>query len=161
MMHIKKFYHMNESFSGYSYRLIDNQKDMIVKYGFEDEFGNDFLVVFRNDTVGPESKPMLGKSYELTYFVRDTDTGKWSVDKVVSTNLRMLLATIFGDILSDFISHRSWINTIRLEGLAKDGEVGQTKRTKVYLRYFENNTVDGFRLVQVSTNKMNLVKIIK
>lgn len=143
---------------GYKNRVVDNN-DKKVKYEFTDEYGNDFLVVFTNDTVGPISKPMLGKSYELTYFVKDTDSGDWSVSKVVNTNLRLLLRTILGDILTDFLNDRPWVNTIRLEGLAKDGEVGQTKRTKVYLRYFENNEVEGFKLVQVSLNRMNLIKI--
>jgi hypothetical protein len=149
---------MNESMIGYKNRLVDNN-DKKVKYEFTDEYGNDFLVVFTNDTVGPISKPMLGKSYELTYFVKDTESGDWSVSKVVNTNLRLLLRTILGDILTDFLNDRPWVNTIRLEGLAKDGEVGQTKRTKVYLRYFENNEVEGFKLVQVSLNRMNLIKI--
>jgi hypothetical protein len=149
---------MNESMIGYKNRVVDNN-DKKVKYEFTDEYGNDFLVVFTNDTVGPISKPMLGKSYELTYFVKDTDSGDWSVSKVVNTNLRLLLRTILGDILTDFLNDRPWVNTIRLEGLAKDGEVGQTKRTKVYLRYFENNEVEGFKLVQVSLNRMNLIKI--
>ncbi len=158
MKYIKSFYTMNESMIGYKNRVVDNN-DKKVKYEFTDEYGNDFLVVFTNDTVGPISKPMLGKSYELTYFVKDTDSGDWSVSKVVNTNLRLLLRTILGDILTDFLNDRPWVNTIRLEGLAKDGEVGQTKRTKVYLRYFENNEVEGFKLVQVSLNRMNLIKI--
>lgn len=157
---------MNESLGGYDYRVVENQKDIKVKYEIVDEFGNEFLVVFRNDTVGPSFKPMLGTSYELTYFAKDPETGEWSIDAIVSTNVYKLMKTIFGDVrdterrnvLSDFLETRQWVSVIRLEGLAKDGELGITKRTKLYLRHLRNNPLPGFRVEEVSANRINLVK---
>ena len=148
---------MNESLQGYQNRVVD-QNDKKVKYEFTDDYGNDFLVVFNNDPIGPINKPMLGNSYELTYFVRDPETGDWSIDSLVSTNVYRVVQTVLGDILSDFVKERPWVSVIRLEGLAKDGEIGKSKRTKLYLRFLESNPLPDFRIEMVSANRFNLVK---
>jgi hypothetical protein len=147
---------MNDNLQGYTSELVDNN-DRKVKYEFSDDFGNEFLVVFTNDPIGPKMKPMLGNSYEVTYFVKD-GTGQWSVDTIVSTNIYRLMRTVLGDVLKDFLQTRPWVSTLRLEGLAKDGELGQTKRTKLYLRHLMSNPLPGFRIEQVSTNRINLIK---
>lgn len=147
---------MNERLSGYKHDVVDDN-DKKVKYGFSDEFGNEFLVVFTNDTVGPSSRPMLGNSYELTYFTKDS-SGKWSTSEVVSTNVYKVVQTVLGDVLSNFIEDRPWVSAIRLEGLPKEGETGKSKRTKLYQRYLEANPVPGFRIESTSINRFNLVK---
>ena len=148
---------MKESLEGYENRVVDGN-DRKVKYEFTDDYGNDFLVVFNNDPIGPKNKPMLGNSYELTYFAKDPKTGEWSIDALVSTNVYRVVQTVLGDVLSDFVAERPWVSVIRLEGLAKDGEVGKSKRTKLYLRYLESNPLPDFRTEIVSTNRINLVK---
>ena len=148
---------MRESLATYDFELVDDH-DMKVKYEMSDEFDNRFLVVFKNDSMGPSSKPVLGKSYELTYFVFDEDEGRWSVDKIVQTNVWVLMRTIFGKILEDFIGDRPWVHTIRLEGQPKQGEAGITQRTKLYLRHLENNPVPRFRVDNHGNNRINLVK---
>lgn len=151
---------INEIF-GFDYQIIDNKSEFLVKYWLEDNYGNEFLVVFKNDTIGPSMKPILGNSYEMTYYTKDPETLEWSVSYIVNTNVYRLIQTILGDILSDFVETRPWVNKIRLEGLAKKGETDITKRTKLYLRYFTNNPLPGFKIDKISTNRINLVKIIR
>lgn len=148
---------MNESLEGYEKRVVD-ENDRKVKYEFTDDYGNEFLVVFNNDPIGPRNKPMLGNSYELTYFARDPETGDWSIDAMVSTNVYRVVQTVLGDVLGDFVAERPWVSVIRLEGLAKNGEVGESKRTRLYLRYLDSNPIPGFRLEKVSTNRINLIR---
>jgi hypothetical protein len=153
---------MRESLGTYDYKLVEND-DKVVKYEFLDDSNpqNRFLVMFKNDyTTGPGSRIILGKSYEITYFVYDVETGDWSVDKVVPTNVWVIMRTIFGKILTEFLHGRYWVSKIRLEGQAKPGEKGETQRTKLYKRHLGNNPVDGFRVVLSDTNRIDLIKKI-
>lgn len=148
---------MNESLEYYENYVVD-EDDKNVKYEFSDEFGNEFLVQFKNDTVGPKFRPVLGNSYELTYFAKDPRTGKWSIGAIVSTNIYKVVQTVIGNILPKFLETRPWVSTIRLEGLPKDGEVGVSKRTRLYQRFLERNPLPGFRIQSVSANRFNLEK---
>jgi hypothetical protein len=135
--------------------------ELVVKYGFEDVDGNEYLVQLKNDAMGPGSLN-LGSSYELTYFVWDADIKDWSIDKIVNSNIFRLTKTVFGEVVSDFLRSRNWIKSIRFEGLAKETEkkFAKTKRTKIYVRYLTNNPIEGYRL-EGDSNRINLVKIVK
>jgi hypothetical protein len=134
-----------------------NENDYVVKYEFNDNYDNRFMVQFKNDTVGPKSKPMLGNSYELTWYVWDVNN--WSVTKIVNGNTFSILYTIFGDILNKFLSKRTWVTSIRFEGIEKEKEKEiVTQRTRFYLRHLRNNPISGFRLENWG-NKILLIKI--
>ena len=135
--------------------------EFVVKYGFEDVDGNEYLVQLKNDAMGPGSSK-LGSSYELTYFVWDVNIKDWSINKIVNSNIFRLTKTVFGDVVSDFLKSRNWIKSIRFEGLAKETEkkFAKTKRTKIYVRYLTNNPIEGYRL-EGDLNRINLVKIVK
>ncbi len=137
--------------------VLDNDFD--TKYHFSDDLDNKYLVQFKNDKIGTKLKPILGNSYELTYYVWDDDINDWSVTKIVNSDVYKTIYTIFGDILSDFLSKRSWVSLIRIEGLAKDKEREfVTQRTKLYLRYLRRNPVNGYNIEYFGGNKINLVK---
>ncbi len=131
-----------------------------IKYNFTDDDGNDYLVLFKNDKVGPKSKPIIGNSYELTWYVWDNDIDDWSVTKIVNSNVWKTLHTVFGVIVEDFITKNTFVTEIRLEGLSKESEKINfiTQRTKLYLRHFRNNPVTGFKL-ENWRNKILLTKI--
>jgi hypothetical protein len=134
-----------------------NENDYVVKYEFNDNYDNRFMVQFKNDTVGPQFKPMLGNSYELTWYVWDVND--WSVTKIVNGNIFSILYTVFGDILSGFLTKRPWVTTVRFEGIEKEKEKEiLTQRTKFYLRHLRKNSVNGFRLENWG-NKILLIKI--
>ena len=136
-----------------------SDNNLVVRYKFEDSNNNRFMVQFKNDTVGPQSKPMLGNSYELTWYVWDEVIKNWSVTKIVNGNTFSILYTIFGDILDKFLSNRTWITTIRFEGIEKEKEKDLvTQRTRFYLRHLRKNPVDGFKLENWG-NKILLIKI--
>jgi len=86
----------------YEIKSVENENDFIVKYYFKDIDLNDFMVQFKNDTVGSKSSPMLGNSYEITWYVLDDKVNKWSVTKIVNTDIWRTSHTIFGDILEFF-----------------------------------------------------------
>lgn len=135
--------------------------DFAVKYGFEDFDGNEYLVLFKNDTRGPNGS-QLGSSYELTYFVWDEEVGEWSINKIVNSNIFRLTRTVFGEILYAFLKSKPWVKMVRIEGLRKDGE-GEydiTKRTRLYSRYLKRNPVEGYDM-QISGNKIALTKKIE
>jgi len=117
------------------------------------------MVQFKNDTVGSKSSPMLGNSYEITWYVLDDKVNKWSVTKIVNTDIWRTLHTIFGDILEFFLLERTWVTSIRLEGLSKENEKinSITQRTKFYLRHLRNNPVPMFKL-ENRGNKILLTK---
>lgn len=134
-----------------------NENDYLVKYEFNDNDGNRFMVQFKNDTVGPQFKPMLGNSYELTWYVWDVND--WSVTKIVNGNIFSILYTVFGNILEEFLSKRPWVTSIRFEGIEKENEKEiLTQRTKFYLRHLRKNPLNGFRLENWG-NKILLIKI--
>jgi hypothetical protein len=182
MKYLKKIKYMNEDvLVSYDYTLVD-ENSKSVKYEFSDDFGNNFLVVFKNDTIGPANRPILGSSYEVIYFVEvdesevtvDTDGSLvllknrsakinkwndrfWSIDKIVSTKIYKLMETILGDIVSDFLLKHPFAKMVRLEGLSKDDEVGLTKRTKLYKRHLSRNILTGYS-VEDKGNKIFIVK---
>jgi hypothetical protein len=143
----------------YEIKSVENDNDFIVKYYFKDIDLNDFMVQFKNDTVGSKSSPMLGNSYEITWYVLDDKVNKWSVTKIVNTDIWRTLHTIFGDILEFFLLERTWVTSIRLEGLSKENEKinSITQRTKFYLRHLRNNPVPMFKL-ENRGNKILLTK---
>lgn len=135
--------------------------DFSVKYGFKDVDGNEYMVLFKNDTRGPNGSE-LGSSYELTYFVWDLEIGEWSISKIVNSNIFRLTNTVFGEILSSFLKTKTWVKMVRIEGLRKEGE-GEfdiTKRTRLYSRYLKRNPVEGYDM-QISGNKIALTKKIE
>lgn len=148
---------IRESIETYEIKSEVNDNNLVVKYNFDDSYNNRFMVQFKNDTVGPEFKPMLGNSYELTWYVWDVND--WSVTKIVNANIFSILYTVFGNILDEFLSKRPWITSIRFEGIEKENEKEiLTQRTKFYLRHLRNNPVNGFRLENWG-NKILLTKI--
>lgn len=151
----------------YDFSVVD-KKDTNVKYEFVDDFGNKFLVVFKNDTVGPAFSKRVGDSWEVIYLVEVDSTDNsvkktewggrfWSIEKVVSTNIYKVVATVLGDITTNFLSNRPETRMLRLEGLSKDGESGLTKRTKLYKRFLDRNPIDGYS-VEDKGNRIFIVK---
>lgn len=145
--------------NGYEWRLVDDAR-FVVKYEFVDDFENRFLVVFRNDKVGPSDSPRLGNSFEITYFVWDTDVEEWSINKMVSTNVHRLMRTIFGSVLDDFVRERNFISLIRVEGIPRVGEdpISRNARTKLYLRHLSGNPLGGYEVDSDGRNKIFLIK---
>ena len=132
--------------------------DFVVKFEFEDLNGNKYLIQFKNDSIGPIDKPMIGTSYELTYFVWDEDSSAWSISKIVSSNIFRLMNTIFAEAVPMFLQERTWVKKLRFEGLVKDNEKEFiTQRTKVYLRYLKNNPIAGYK----TTSCTNCISISK
>lgn len=162
MKHLKKFYFMIREFVD-TYDIKSISDDIFnIKYNFTDDDGNDYLVLFKNDKVGPKSKPIIGNSYELTWYVWDNDIDDWSVTKIVNSNVWKTLHTVFGVIVEDFITKNTFVTEIRFEGLAKEIEKEfVTQRTKLYLRHLKNNPVSGFRVENFGTNRIILIKIKK
>ena len=173
---------MNEDLDLHYDSLVVDEKDTNVKYEFVDDFGNKFLVVFKNDTIGPEFSKRVGDSWEVIYLVEvdesevtvDTDgsfvllnnhSAKinkwndrfWSIEKIVPTNIYKVVATVLGDITTKFLSNRPETRMLRLEGLSKYGESGLTKRTKLYKRFLDRNPIDGY-LVEDKGNRIFIVK---
>lgn len=144
------------------YYLVEKESDdnFVIKYQFSDIYDNKYLVQFKNDTNGP-GKSRLGISYELTYFVWDNDLNDWSINKIINTNIYILMNTIFGKIVTSFLRERNWVRKVRFEGLAKETERDFiTQRTKLYVRHLTNNPIEEYKLENYG-NRINLVKIIK
>lgn len=160
MKHLKNFMTMIiEGVESYEVELLPCN-EFVVKYGFVDMDGNDYLVQFKNDAMGP-GKSNLGTSYELTYFVWDEEIEDWSISKIVNSNIFRLMKTIFGEIVPSFLNEHSWVKVLRFEGLEKKIERDfVTQRTKLYVRYLSNNPIDGYKMEKYG-NRVNLVKIVK
>jgi hypothetical protein len=148
---------INEGIESYKIDLLPCDK-FVMKYGFTDMDGNDYLVQFKNDSTGPKNS-ILGSSYELTYFVWDEDILDWNIDKIVNTNIFRVTKTVFGDVITSFLNSKPWVKTLRFEGIPKEteGKYVITKRTKLYIRYLKNNPIEGYRL----KNNMNRISLIK
>jgi len=162
MKYLKNFITMViEGIESYKVNIFTNS-DFITKYVFSDLEGNEYLVQLKNDVVGPKNNPIIGSSYELTYFVWDEEIGDWSIDKIVNSNVFRVMKTIFGEIVPLFLNEKSWVNLLRFEGLAKENEnkFAITQRTKLYLRYLSNNPIEGYKM-ENSGNRINLIKIKK
>lgn len=150
--------------------LVVDEKDTNVKYQFVDDFGNKFLVVFKNDTIGPEFSKRVGDSWEVIYLVEVDSNDKvkktewpnksgrfWSIEKIVPTNIYKIVSTVLGDITKDFLYNHPELKMLRLEGLSKNDEKGLTKRAKTYKRFLERNPIDGYA-VEFQGNKIFIVK---
>lgn len=150
---------INNGIESYEINLLPSDK-FVIKYGFTDVEGNDYLVQFKNDSTGPNSS-VLGSSYELTYFVWDEDVLDWSIDKIVNSNIFRVTKTVFGDVVNSFLNSMPWVKTLRFEGISKntEGKYVITKRTKLYTRYLTNNPIEGYKL-ENDMNRINLIKTI-
>jgi len=155
MKYLKK---INELVESYKFNLVSDD-DYIINYNFIDIDNNEYLVQFKNDTIGPKSKPQLSKTYELTFYTKD-ENNNWSVSIIVNSNIWRLLKTIFTDILNDFLERKKWVRIIRMEGLSKEIEKEYvSQRTKIYLRHLQRNPINGFKIEYFGSNKINLVRI--
>ena len=142
-----------EFVTGYKWGMIDDDPE-IVKYEFDDDFGNRYLVEFKNIKSGKT----IGTEYELVYFVWDEKIKNYSVSKLTKTNPYRTTETIFGDILKNFLKRNSWVKKVRIEGLSKDFEKEYiSQRTKMYVRYLERNPIDGYQMKNFG-NKIYLIK---
>lgn len=161
MRYLRNFMEMIfEEIESYDINLLEGD-NFLIKYSFTDISGNKYLVQFKNDSIGPKSKPRLGNSYEMTYFVWDEEIENWSVSKIVNSNIFRVMKTIFGEIVPSFLEENPLVKVLRFEGLAKEVERDFiTQRTKLYVRYLTNNPIEGYRLENYG-NRINLVKIIK
>ncbi len=130
------------------------------RYEFGDDNGNRFLVVIKNDKVGPSDSPKLGNSWEITYFAWDSDIGDWSISKMVRTNVHRIMSTIFGSILKSFLCEFPFTSLFRIEGIPRESEDkdGRCARTKLYLRHLESNPIDGYEVESDGRNRIFLIK---
>jgi len=130
---------------------ITNDTEHLVEYQFNDELGNKFLVQFKNVPIG---KKTLSKKYTMSYFVWDKSIQNWSVTKMVGTNPLKVVATVLGHVMDDFLKRKFYLcNEVQFEGLAKENERHFiTQRTKMYLRYLEQNPKPGFTYTNWGNN---------
>lgn len=127
---------------------IISDSDPIIKYKFNDIQGNEYLVEIKNLDDPERSGKILGKRYEIVYFVLNNND--YSVSKIVNVNPYRTVQTVLGYILNDFFKKRPWVTQIRLTGLSKDLEKEYiSQRTKFYLRFLEKNPIKGFRVRSV------------
>lgn len=116
-----------------------------IEYTFKDIVGNEYKVSFIKKE----------ESYELLYFVYDDDS--YNVSKIVNVNPYKTIKTVFGDILKDFIKNINPVSII-IKGLSKEQEKEYiSQRTKVYLRFLNNNKIDGYSIVSYG----NIIKLTK
>jgi hypothetical protein len=94
MKYLKSFYFMVESINTYSISNIEDDT-FITKYYFTDDEDNKYLVQFKNDKIGTKSKPMVGSSYELCYYVWDREIEDWNVNNLAPTQECCSKATHF------------------------------------------------------------------
>lgn len=134
--------------------------EYFVDYTFQDDKQNKFLVQFKNLK---KSKNILGKEYTMSYFVWDNDINNWSVKKLVESSPYRIVSTVLGTILNDFVQRKYYLcYRVQFEGLAKENEKDfQTQRTKMYLRYLQNNPVPDFKLINYGNNIITLNRINK
>lgn len=129
-----KTYKIFESSQPYNFTYTGKEGNQYIYY-FNDEYENQFRVEFDHL---PENES------ELRYLVKDND--KWSY-KEVPSNIFRITETLFGNILPHFIENNDWCQSIIIKGLASSKEKEEvTKRTKVYLRYLQNNPIKGWSL---------------
>jgi len=176
MKYLKRFNQINE---GYDYRMFQDEtkKGEEVNYFFDDEFGNQFKVSFLFKTDA--------KSSELIYQQYNEDTKLWDMEVVSKkrvldssfikptdnvkeidgelyimnkSNIYKILDTVFKKILNDFILKNKWCSIIKIIGSGKRTEKDLIRqRTKVYIRYFTNHPMIGWRLKIVN----NIIFLIK
>ncbi len=159
MKHLYNYISFTESnsFSDFNITKDDNY---YVEYTFNDNKGNKFLVQFKNIIIG---KNTLSKQYTMSYFVWDSEINNWSVSKLISSSPYKIVSMVLGKILNDFVVRKSFLcNKVQFEGLAKENESDyMTQRTKMYLRYLENNPVPNFKMTNYGNNIITLTRINK
>jgi methyltransferase-like protein len=99
----------------------------------------------------------------MSYFVWDSEINNWSVSKLISSSPYKIVSMVLGKILNDFVVRKSFLcNKVQFEGLAKENESDyMTQRTKMYLRYLENNPVPNFKMTNYGNNIITLTRINK
>lgn len=154
MKFIFNFFNFNESLSFKNTVKILRDDNFHVDYEFEDHLGNKFLVQFKNIT----HNGRLSKEYTFSYFVWDVDNDNWSVSKEIDSNPYRIVRTVLGDILNDFINRKRWCGRIYFEGLSKESQREYiSQRSKFYLRFLEQNPVNGFNMANYG-NKFILTR---
>jgi len=129
----------------------------IVRYSFVDDAGQEYMVQFKNDSIDTGRTKILGKSYEMAYFLKNEE-GIWDA-RVLSNsgNPFKTMYMVFGRVLDIFLKEKMWVSRIWFEGLPKDGESVPSKRTKLYVRHLGNNPVRGYTMNRNS----NIIELIK
>ena len=132
--------------------------DLCTTYEFEDEeFGYRYLVEFNKKSEG---------EYELKYYFFDDHKQEWSVSALSGHNIWRVIKTVFGNILTDFLTNKSrWgerllrCKRLSIIGLSKTLEKSyQSQRTRVYLRYLVRNPIPGFK-VECQGNEITLIRL--
>jgi hypothetical protein len=138
----------------YSYTKIKDD-GFIIRYTFQDENYKEYMVQFKNDFIQAGPKRILGKSYEMAFFIKN-DIGEWDATILSNSGSPFkIIDTVFGNIMKTFLRDNMWVREIWLEGLPKPGEVGQSQRTKMYIRKLKNDPIPGFKLFS-SGNRIEL-----
>lgn len=133
MKYLKTF-KIFEKIESYPWRF-EKKDDEISIYYFEDDFENQFKV---------EIERYSENSIEIKYFVKINN--EWTYEEV-KTNIYKVTETVLGQILNDYLSQNSWVEEIKIVGVGKKVEKDQiTLRTKLYLRYLNNNPMSGWEL---------------
>jgi hypothetical protein len=139
MIYLKK-YKLFENSTPYEFEILSSvdepwKSDDSIFYKFIDGV-NTFRVEFDR---------MPQNEAEVSYRVLNKDL-KWTFE-MVESNIFRIMETIFGRIIPDFIKKNDWCNSITIKGLGKGHEKEQiTQRTKVYWRYLQKNTIDGWNI---------------
>ena len=119
-----------ESIQSYDFRRISDDE-----YLFEDEFSNFFKVEF---------KKIYDDLVEVIYLVKEGDS--WTY-KEVKTNIFKTTQTVIDDILTQYLDNNEWVDMVLIKGLSKVNEKDFiSKRTKWYMRYLENNPINGWSM---------------
>ena len=119
-----------ESIQSYDFRRISDDE-----YLFEDEFSNFFKVEF---------KKIDDDLVEVIYLVKEGDS--WTY-KEVKTNIFKTTQTVIDDILTQYLDNNEWVDMVLIKGLSKVKEKDFiSKRTKWYMRYLENNPINGWSM---------------
>ena len=129
----------------------------VVRYGFADDSGNDYMVQFKNDCHVGGGRKILGKSYEMAYYSKNED-GVWDARVLVNSGSPFkTMDAVFGKALKMFLRENEWVRNVWMQGIAKEGEIGTTKRTKLYARHLEKDPVRGFEM-RIDGNRIELIK---
>jgi len=128
-----------------------------IRYAFTDEVGNEYMVQFKNDGTEACGRRILGKSFELAYYVKNDD-GKWDA-RIISNsgNPFKMMDAVLGKSIHMFLKENRWIRSVWMVGLPKPGEQVPSKRTRLYSRHLDRNPIRGFDMY-LEGNRINLIK---
>ena len=139
--------------------------NLCTTYEFEDEeFGYRYLVEFKNKFNRAGGKKELTTTYELLYYLFDDYKQEWSVSILSGHNIWRVIKTVFGNILTDFLTNNKRFKIDRCQeliivGLSKTLEKSyQSQRTRVYLRFLVRNPIPGFK-VECRGNTITLIRL--